>query len=1135
VTSITIGNDQEAIMTWKRSVMALVALVWPLGTSIAPGQAVPMPPPINTQSTERDPWLCPDGYTLLFSSDRDGGDFNIYETRWDGHTWSPPQRLGALINSEYDETQPSVSADGRSLLFISFRGRFLRGPWLSRRQPDGCWGNAEFINVDAQPDTYEAVINPEGQSFCFTLVGKNEPTARLGMCVRFDVGGRFWGQPFARTGDPPANDVPRGRWRFSARNGDIYFEPTGVQDTDRTDLPECLNAVASSSLYGNSDEDYWVSEAQNLIDDLDDTSWVSKASMPVDQQWVLLALNGSSYVPGFSRIHSLRIHTGPVQPVQIEKRDKKTHRMGVEKVLPEKAGPGTCPRRLRILGGMDLDSLRELTVTDLKLDAGSPWHEILLPEPRYLRFLKIQVLETADPAAPYVAFNEVQAFGAGLSAPRPVHHVATDQNNNITIDGRPFFPIYVYYGMSSPQLAHWGFNTTLETYDLAPDSSRLAVLDRAEDLGIKVIGHVPDVETPADRKRARNQLLAARHHPALLGYLMSDEAGHSEEMMGIDERRAAFIRQHDPHHFTMLNDLYPAYYPRSSRIVDIFSIDPYPHIVGQPYSYQGSAVDAAYKAVDHKKPVLVVNASWGPIISPVENRLNVYLALIHGAKGVSWYAIGVRLDHPDHWASILRCVSEIRRLEPVLLAPATSPDSPLLTHTRIENPGARIDVMIKEVGSEVWMLAANCEPCETKARFSFGWAQAITVREVLADHPQAWSLERRDFTSMDGWPPPEDRETIRDARPIELVFAPYGVRVFRMTASGPIGPHQSLRGSGEQLAMINESLQRRTAEKVKRLREEGKTAEARRLVDQFWEQYRDRVSLDDLDAMLDTLSDDTTPEEIQATYGRLADAHPEARSWPQSVFRIIQQLAKADKKDQVRPWIDKLIRHRPDSFWRANAEAMVDPASARSGRKPWILATRLDHKPVIDGELDEPVWKNRVSFKNTVFLDPSKKPQATEFAVAYDDQAVYVAVRLVEPEIAKILKRIDKNDRNVWEDDCIVIYLDEKLEYDGYAQFVFNALGTMWDGRGHRRGSSGAGSLNADVRRKPVVKDDAWQIEIRIPFKDLKAPPPKSGQVWGLGLQRWRHVEGALYTVWGNTQGTSLDNRAETFGFLVFE
>jgi hypothetical protein len=73
------------------------------------------------------------------------------------------------------------------------------------------------------------------------------------------------------------------------------------------------------------------------------------------------------------------------------------------------------------------------------------------------------------------------------------------------------------------------------------------------------------------------------------------------------------------------------------------------------------------------------------------------------------------------------------------------------------------------------------------------------------------------------------------------------------------------------------------------------------------------------------------------------------------------------------------------------------------------------------------------------------------------------------------------------------------------------------------------------VERQGAVKDDAWQIEIRIPFRELGVSPPTSGQVWGLGIQRWRQVEGALPTVWGNVRGTSHDNQPERFGFLVFE
>ncbi len=1092
---------------------------------------------VNSPGIERDPWLSPDGYTLYFASNRDGGDFNIYTSRWDGQAFSSPERLSSLINSEYDETQPSLSADGHWLLFVSHRGRFWRGPWISQRQPDGSWGKAVFTPPVEQTLIYDAVIGADGRTVFFKQkINKNNPEMQI-MCMEYNPAGRFWNTPSVHDGQWPRNEVPGARWRFEAKDGDIYFEPAMDAEPKQVDQQERLNFVAASSLYGNEDEDYWISEGQNLVDDLEDTSWISKAGKPVNQQWVLLALNGRvRYVPGLSRIDYLRIHHGPVEATNSAK-SSDARKKTPTRIIPENAGPGSRPTRLRILGGTDRNALRELAVAVLNLNADSPWHKIPLQEPTWLRYLRIEVMETEDSGSPYVAFNEVQAIGAGLSAPRPTHHVGSDESNNITVDGKPFFPIYMYYSYSEQQYADWGFTSTLEGYDVAPDSARLAIMDRAEDLGLKIISHIPNVDTEADRKRARNQVLAAMHHPALLGYLMSDEAGHSEPTMQADERRAALIHQYDPHHFTMLNDLYPTYYPRSAKIVDVFSIDPYPNIVGQPYSYQGFAVDAAYKAVEYKKPVLVVNPSWGPIISGVENRLNVYLALIHGAKGISWYAIGVRNDYPDHWASILRCVSEIQRLKPVLFAPNTPADSPLLTHSTIENPGARIDVMIKEVGGEVWMLTANCEPREAKVRFSFGWGDNIVIREIMTDHPQAWSMQKSDFTSMDGWPPPEGHEPIRGARPIDLTYGAYGVRVFRMKPSGRIGPHCEPQGQGTPLAMVNESMQRKTVEQIKKLRDENKIAEAKAVMDRFWTQYRDRVSVDDLAALMDEVTDkDTGAEEILAGYGRLADEHPDARNWPKWVFTVVQAMVKENRADEAKAWMDKLSTRTPKSLWRANAEALVDPASVRAGHKPWVLARKVDQPPVIDGELNESCWENRISFKNTVFLDESKKPQETEFAVAHDSENLYFGVKLIEPEMARIRKNVDKDDRSVWDDDCIGIYLDPRLDFASYMQIMLNAIGAKWDGWGGKRGGGNAGSLNLDIERKAVLKDNAWQIEIRIPVNSIKkVTPPSSGTVWGLGLMRWRHVEGALYTVWGNEQGTSLDGWPDMLGFLVFE
>ncbi len=1119
----------------SRSIMFLCISLSVFTVTFA-GQAVPLTA-VNSEWVEKDPWLSPDGYTLYFSSNRDGGDFNIFASQWDGIEWSSPVRLSALINSEYDETQPSLSRDGTRLLFISFRGRFVRGAWISQRQPDGSWGKARLVNGRSEPDVRQAVIGADGRSIFFTGRSRKKTPKPYGMCMKFNAARRFWKAPVPHNSEPPKNVVPGARWRFSENAGDVYIEPTGVKDPDQGNRPERLNAVASSSIYGREDEDLWVSEAQNLVDGLVDTSWISRSGMPVHKQWVLFALNGSvRYAPGLSRIHSVRIHTGPVEQVKIEKRDKKKpHVFHVEKIIPSEDVKGTGPKRVRILGGMKPDALRELALVTLDADSDSPRRTITIPEPAYLRYLKIEIIETVDPGAPFVAFNEIEAFGAGLSASPPVHRIATDENANVTVDGTPFFPVYIYYAESSRQIADLGFNTALELYDLAADSERLAILDRAADLDLKVIGHVPWVETEADRKRARNQLLAARHHPALLGYLMSDESGHNKEVMQRDERRAAFIRRYDPHHFTMLNDLYPQNYPRSSRFVDVFSIDPYPHIVGQPYSYQAFAVDAARKSVGYRKPVFVVNASWGPIVSPVENRLNVYLALIHGAKGISWYAVGVRRGHPDHWRSIIRCVGEINRLTPVLLTPPARPDSPLYTHTTIENPSARIDTMIKEVNGEVWLLAANCAPREARVRFSFGWAGTISIREVMTDHPEVWSLDRNDFTPMDGWPPPEDRKPVRKARPIELVFPPYGVRVFRMKPSGPVDACHTPDPGGRRLSMVNESFQRTALEEIKKLRSAGKQAEAKNVMNRFWSRYGDRLADDDLAALMDEMSDHASFEEIAEGYGRLAERNPGSKRWPAWVFTIIKHAAAAGRKKDALPWLKRLVEKQPDSLWRANAEVLIDPSTARSGRKPWAPAKKLVYKPVIDGKLDENLWRERISFKNTVFLDASKHPQATEFSAACDDDALYLAVKVVEPQVSRMRTFIDKDDRHVWADDSIVVYLDPTLGYDRYAQFIFNSAGVMWDGWGHGRGTEGPGSLNAKVERKSLVVDGGWQIEIRIPFSDLGRKRPGRGQVWGLGLQRWRHVEGSLYTVWGNREGTSLDNRAETFGFLVFE
>ena len=80
--------------------------------------------PINTQGTEMAPFLHPDGRTLYFSSDKHigMGGFDLFMSRRgeDGQ-WQEPVNLGFPINTQGDEINFFVAADGKTAFISSQR------------------------------------------------------------------------------------------------------------------------------------------------------------------------------------------------------------------------------------------------------------------------------------------------------------------------------------------------------------------------------------------------------------------------------------------------------------------------------------------------------------------------------------------------------------------------------------------------------------------------------------------------------------------------------------------------------------------------------------------------------------------------------------------------------------------------------------------------------------------------------------------------------------------------------------------------------------------------------------------------------------------------------------------------------
>jgi Tol biopolymer transport system component len=84
-----------------------------------------------------------DGREIFFSSNRAGGlgGFDVWtSTRRSVHDpWSPPEDIGAPVNTASTDQQPSLSSDGRTLVFASNRPGGLGGSdlWISTRTPSG--------------------------------------------------------------------------------------------------------------------------------------------------------------------------------------------------------------------------------------------------------------------------------------------------------------------------------------------------------------------------------------------------------------------------------------------------------------------------------------------------------------------------------------------------------------------------------------------------------------------------------------------------------------------------------------------------------------------------------------------------------------------------------------------------------------------------------------------------------------------------------------------------------------------------------------------------------------------------------------------------------------------------------------
>jgi outer membrane protein OmpA-like peptidoglycan-associated protein/Tol biopolymer transport system component len=142
-------------------------------------KAQPLSNVINTANfNEGAQSISPDGKYLFFTGcNRPDtyGRCDIYVSRKEGNEWGKPINLGKIINSEYWDSQPSISPDGSTLYFVSNRPGGIGGYdiWKSNLTDEGQW--TEPVNlgpkINTPYDENTPFMHADGKTLYFSSDG----------------------------------------------------------------------------------------------------------------------------------------------------------------------------------------------------------------------------------------------------------------------------------------------------------------------------------------------------------------------------------------------------------------------------------------------------------------------------------------------------------------------------------------------------------------------------------------------------------------------------------------------------------------------------------------------------------------------------------------------------------------------------------------------------------------------------------------------------------------------------------------------------------------------------------------------------------------------------------------------------
>ncbi len=201
---------------------------------------------INTTSNEGAQSLSADGNWMFFTAcGRSGGkgSCDIWFSKREADGWSKPTNLGAPVNTPFWESQPSFSADGRTLYFVSSRpgGEGKKDIWQATIvgfKMDGTpfFGNVVNLgkNINTELDENSPFIHHDNRTLYFASEGWPGMGAMDLFLSRKDEGNQ-WTRP-TNLGYPLNTENDEIGLVINAKGDLGYFSSDGLNERDDKDI-----------------------------------------------------------------------------------------------------------------------------------------------------------------------------------------------------------------------------------------------------------------------------------------------------------------------------------------------------------------------------------------------------------------------------------------------------------------------------------------------------------------------------------------------------------------------------------------------------------------------------------------------------------------------------------------------------------------------------------------------------------------------------------------------------------------------------------------------------------------------------------------------------------------------------------